>query len=73
MVFRATILALLVLGSFALHLEHQQATSAGNESLTELISDMKEFQKSVSANTNYSTHITDNKDFISFLERAISS
>lgn len=67
-----TILTILLIGSLALHLEHEQSTAVTGATYDQAITDLSAFQKEVAANTKYSTQITDNADFTKFLERALT-
>lgn len=71
MISRFVILAVIVLGSLTLHIEHEQV-SVSSASYTDAISDLSAFQKEVAANTQYSNGITNNADFIRYLERALN-
>lgn len=71
MISKFTIISLLALAVFAIHIDHQELNVTGATSLDQVISDLTAFNHSVYANTAYSEKITDNKDFSDFLKRAL--
>lgn len=70
---RFALVALFLVGTMALHLEHQQAINTSTTTMQDVLDDLTGFQQEVAANTNYSNSLTDNKDFVQFLERTLSS
>lgn len=71
MISKLTVVSLLVLTVFALHIEHEQLNVTGGTSIEQAVSDFTAFNKSVFANTAYSQKITDNQAFSEFLTRAL--
>ena len=69
MISKITILSILLVTSFTLLTSHQQFNYTANQNYTQAIADLVSINKTVAANSDYSAKITDNKNFVAFLER----